>query len=246
MLRIALHGYGAMGRAIEALAEGQGCRIVARCDVDAPLSALANDVADVVIDFSVASAVPAAVQAAATLGIPIVVGTTGWYERLDDVRAVASGAGIGMVYGTNFSIGVHMFFRLVDVAATMLNTQIDYDVMVHEWHHKHKRDSPSGTALSIAERLLAGIDRKYTIATEAIHGLPDPSALHVSSTRGGEVAGRHQVTIDGLYDRIDLIHDARNRNGFAAGALQAARWIVGRADVVDVANVAPYILGLRQ
>lgn len=245
MLRIALHGYGAMGRAIDSLAEGHNCVVVARCDVDTPLSSVERGTADVVIDFSVAAAVPTAVNDVAALGIPIVVGTTGWYDRLDDVRAIATNAGIGMVYGTNFSIGVHMFLRLVEVAATMVNAQPSYDVMVHEWHHHRKRDSPSGTALTIAERLLAGIERKHAVATEPWHQLPNPSMLHVTSTRGGEIPGRHQVTIDGPYDRIDIIHDARSRDGFASGALQAAQWIVGRSDVVDIADVATHILGLR-
>lgn len=234
-----------MGRAIEALAEGQGCQIVARCDVDSPLSALPQGVADVVVDFSVANAVPAAVQASANLGIPIVVGTTGWYNSLDHVQSIATKAGIGMVYGTNFSLGVHMFFQLVEAAAIMVNSQPGYDVMVHEWHHAQKRDSPSGTALSVAERLLNHIQRKNTIESETYHTLPNPTALHVTSTRGGNIAGRHQVTIDGPFDRIDIIHDARSRDGFASGALQAAKWIAGRSDVVDIATVANQILGLR-
>jgi 4-hydroxy-tetrahydrodipicolinate reductase len=245
MFRIALHGYGAMGQAIEHLAIGHGCTIVACCHEHNPISTLPLGTADAIVDFSVADAVPTAVQAAATLGIPIVVGTTGWYNRLDEMRAIASTAGVGMVYGTNFSIGVHMFFRLVEAAATMVNTQADYDVMLHEWHHANKRDSPSGTALTAAGRLLAHIERKRFMKTEPYNTTPDASTLHVTSTRGGHIAGRHQLTIDGPFDRIDIIHDARSRDGFASGALQAARWIVGRTDVVDVSDVAADILGLH-
>lgn len=237
MTRIAIIGYGAMGHMIERLAPHSGVDVAAIFDIDQPFTAMAAQGIDVAIDFTLPLVVPDTVRTACEANVNLVIGTTGWYDGLDAVRAMASEAGIGVVYGTNFSVGVQMFFRLVRLAAELADRHPDYDAMLHEWHHRRKKDSPSGTALTAAEQVLQGMPRKRRIATETAHDRIDPEALHVTSTRGGEIVGKHVLTLDSAVDRLEIVHDAKNREGFALGALQAARWLHGRTGVHDFADI---------
>lgn len=237
MTRIAIVGYGAMGRTVERLAPQSGVYVGAICDVDNPFSAMTAATVDVAIDFTLPHVVPDVVRVACDSGTNLVIGTTGWYDKLDDVRRMAAEAGIGIVYGTNFSVGVQMFFRLLRLAAQLADTRPEYDAMLHEWHHARKNDSPSGTALTAASIVMQELARKTSINSETVHDRIDPSALHVTSTRGGEVVGKHVLTLDSVFDRIEVIHDAKNRDGFALGALQAARWLHGKTGVHDFADI---------
>ncbi|MBU3740903.1 MAG: 4-hydroxy-tetrahydrodipicolinate reductase [Candidatus Kapabacteria bacterium] len=237
MTRIAIVGYGAMGRAVERLAPQADANVVAICDIDDPFTPLVAAHADVAVDFTLPHVVPDVVRVACDSGTNLVIGTTGWYDRFDEVASMAAKAGIGLVYGTNFSIGVQMFFRLVRLAAQLAERQPEYDVMLHEWHHKRKKDAPSGTALTAADLVLGQLSRKTRIESETSHDRIDADALHVTSTRGGEIVGKHVLTMDSAVDRIEVTHDAKNRDGFAWGALQAARWINGRTGVYDFADI---------
>jgi 4-hydroxy-tetrahydrodipicolinate reductase len=237
MIRLALIGYGAMGRELATLAASHDCTVTATYDVDTPLPDLTTFDWDVAIDFSSADAVLANASVVAGAGKGLVVGTTGWNDQLPQLRAVIQSAGTGCVYGSNFSVGVQTFFRLVRAAGVLINDLAEYDVMVHEWHHQRKKDSPSGTALTLADILLDVVERKGRMKTETQHQRIDPEALHVTSTRGGEIPGRHLVTIDGPHDRIELVHDARSRAGFASGALRAAHWIKGRTGIYEFTDI---------
>jgi len=228
MTKIALIGYGAMGKEIHGLAEVHGCTVVQIFDADNPLSNADFASWDVAVDFSSADAIAANVELLCSMKKNMVIGTTGWNSQQERIHNTISKAGVGCVVGSNFSVGMQIFLRLTRTAAALLNSTPDYDIMVHEWHHKRKADSPSGTALTIANIVIGELDRKKHVATETMHQPADPEVLHVTSTRGGEIPGRHTVTIDGPFDRIDLIHDARNRSGFASGALRAAQWIHGK------------------
>lgn len=236
-MNIALIGYGAMGRELDALATSEHCVVTQWYDVDTPLTAADIGDWDVAIDFSHADAVVDNVKVVAGAGKHLVIGTTGWYDQLPQVQQLVHDANIGCVAGTNFSIGVQMFFRLARAAGMLVNTSHEYDVAVHEWHHTRKADSPSGTALTIAEILVDEIHRKERIETETVHARPDITALHVTSTRVGNVTGKHVITIDGVDDRIELTHDARTRSGFARGALRAARWISNQHGYFDFSDV---------
>jgi len=143
----------------------------------------------------------------------------------------------GLLYSPNFSIGVNMAFRLVAAAAEMMNSATAYDAWIHEWHHRQKADSPSGTALKLAEILLAKIDRKKRIETARVDGKIDPSALHVSSTRVGAVPGTHIVGFESDADSIEIKHVAKTRRGFALGAIRAAQWLKGRKGVYTMDDV---------
>lgn len=237
MTRIAIIGHGAMGREVERLAEPLGMSVSVICDVDLPLRDLPAADFDVAIDFSWPDAVIDNVRSAARLQRPIVIGTTGWYDHMDQVRSIVAGAGIGCVWGSNFNIGTHLFLRIVRNAAEQINAHAGFDVAVHEWHHQRKKDSPSGTAVTTAQAILSSLHRKTRLETETSHGVIDPDALHVTSSRVGEVIGRHQVTIDSAFETIEIIHTAKNRQGFAQGALLAASWLQHRTGMFDVSEI---------
>jgi 4-hydroxy-tetrahydrodipicolinate reductase len=240
MTRIVILGYGAMGREIESLAERTGCIVAAIVDVDRPLDPKTQF--DVAIDFTEPSVVIDNVRTITGMGRSMVIGTTGWYDDLQVVREVAQQQNVGIVHGTNFSVGVQIFFRLVRAAGTMINDIESYDAAVHEWHHTRKKDSPSGTALTTATILLEEMQRKKRIETETQHERIGADALHVTSTRTGDVVGRHVVTLDSAEDTIEIQHTAKDRRGFAHGALLAARWIHGRTGVHDFSDVFSEII----
>lgn len=249
-MRIALLGDGRMGAEVATAAEAAGHRIAARLGrgaltgADADVAALLAD-ADVAVDFSVAEQVPRSVRAAAAAGIGLVIGTTGW--RADDVDFSALlDAGRGVVHGSNFSLGVHLFLRLAREAARMSVALGDYDVHVEEIHHRHKRDHPSGTAISIAETLLGARDDRVRWEAGPPDGPPDPKVLYVTSVRTGEVPGSHIIGFEGPHDRFELRHDARSRAGFAQGAVRAAEWIEGRRGVHTFDEVVSDLLDSRR
>ncbi len=241
LLSLALVGYGAMGKELERLAAQAHCRVDAVFDADHPIDVQAAF--DVAIDFSLPGAVLHNVRTLAAMKKNIVLGTTGWSEHATEIRRIVQDAGVGLIYGSNFSVGVQMFFRIVRAAARLANAHEDYDVFMHELHHTRKADSPSGTALTLAHILLDELDRKTDLLGETSHGKIVPGALHVSSTRGGEIPGTHTVYIDSIADTIELTHRARNRSGFALGALRAAHWIHGKTGVYDFSEVFEEIGG---
>ena len=168
---------------------------------------------------------------------PAVVGTTGWYDRLPQVRAWVEQHSATILYAPNFSIGVAVLRRAVASVGPLLDALPDYDAFVHEIHHTNKVDSPSGTARMLGEVLIDQLQRKTHIDAEAQHDRIDPEALHVSSTRAGSVFGEHTVAFDSPYDRIELEHRAKSRHGFAFGALQAAEWLRGRTGLFTLEDV---------
>jgi 4-hydroxy-tetrahydrodipicolinate reductase len=224
-VKVAVVGHGAMGHEVEAalrdaghepLIVGRGSAFPRGCPVG--------------IDFTRADAVPDNVAAAIAQGARYVVGTTGWQERLPEVRRLVESAGGGLVYGANFSVGVQLYFRIVQQAATLLARFPDYDPYVLERHHRRKRDAPSGTARQLASILASSGGRRQR-AAEALNGpLPD-DAFHVAALRAGGIVGDHTVGFDAGGDEILLEHRARSRRGFAVGAVRAAEWIAARSGV---------------
>jgi 4-hydroxy-tetrahydrodipicolinate reductase len=184
--------------------------------------------ADVAIEFSLASAVKANAALYAGAGLSAVVGTTGWKDDEAAVRAVVEASGIGFLRTSNFSIGAHIFLALVEEAARLVSTIDDYDVLLHEIHHNRKKDSPSGTALTAASRVLKNLPRKKRIVSERLDRQIEADELHVSSSRVGAVPGVHTLLLDSVFDSIEIVHTARSRGGFALGAVLAAEWISAR------------------
>lgn len=251
-LAVAIVGYGRMGHEVAAAAGARGHRVVATID---PLAADADfravDAAalrscDVAIEFALPAGVEANVARYAESGVAAVVGTTGWDDRRERVLAPAAEAKIPLVYGSNFSVGANLFFRIVDEAARLADAVEDYDVFLTEAHHSAKKDSPSGTALSLAEIVLSRIARKTAIVDETVRRAIAPHELHVGSVRGGAVPGTHTVTFDSNADSVELTHRARSRAGFALGAVLAAEWVVGRPGVWRVDQFFEALFGAGQ
>ena len=233
-MKLALVGYGKMGRAVEAVAMERGHDVVARIDPTLDTSDIGVDTlggAEVAIEFSVPGGAVDNIAALAAAGVDAVVGTTGWHDRLSEAVAAVNEAGTGMVHATNFSLGVNLFFRLARMAAKMADALSEYDVHVREAHHRHKVDHPSGTAITIADILIEELARKESWSATLPNGAPDPQVLYVTSERIGETAGTHVIGLEGPDDRIELRHEARTRAGFARGAIASAEWIRGKAGV---------------
>jgi 4-hydroxy-tetrahydrodipicolinate reductase len=182
---------------------------------------------DVAIDFSVAAAVPKNVEVCARAGLPLVEGTTGWHARLDEVKRIVGEADAALVYGANFSAGVQVFYRIAARAAELFRALDAYDAFIEEAHHKRKRDAPSGTAIQLREIVGEKLGREVPVA----------------STRAGYIPGTHRVGFDSAADQLTLTHTARSREGFALGALLAARWIVGRKGVYEFSEIFDEIIG---
>jgi 4-hydroxy-tetrahydrodipicolinate reductase len=234
-MRIALFGYGKMGHEIDSVAREQGETIAQVFDEFRLVQADALGDVDVCIDFSTPDAVVGNIRAAIQAKKDIVVGTTGWNQHLPEFRDTVKD--IGLLYSSNFSLGMNYFFRMVKRAAELMNHAENYDPSIHEIHHRQKMDSPSGTALTLARILIDGIDRKTEILTGPPAGAIKPGMLHVSSTRVGTVAGTHTVSFDSSEDLIELTHVAKTRRGFAMGALAATRWLHGRKGIYTMDDV---------
>jgi 4-hydroxy-tetrahydrodipicolinate reductase len=247
MVKIALIGYGKMGRMIKQLAEEKGHQIVAIIDPNCEntIKNITKETlkdADVCIEFTHPDCVIENITRIAELGKNIVIGTTGWYDKMDEVKSIIEKNNIGAIWSGNFSIGVNAFFRIVEQAAKVFNKLEDYDSLVHEIHHKNKADSPSGTASMIGDIMINNLDRKDTIITEKLDRKPEPNELHVSSSRIGNIPGTHTVTFDSQADTIELKHTARTREGFASGAILAAEFIKNKKGLLSIDDLMKNII----
>ena len=217
-MNVLIVGYGKMGRLIDTLAAEQGIEVAGRVDEG-------RDewrAADVAIDFTTAAALLRNFPRYLQLQMPVVIGTTGWNEHAASLRAQAGQAGLGVVASANFSIGVNVFQLVVNEAARLMRSQPQYGAWIHEAHHSAKRDAPSGTAYMLRDSMVAaGFDRP----------------IDMSATRAGTIPGIHTIGFDAASDTIELTHTARDRRGFAGGALVAAKWIRGRQGWFTMADV---------
>lgn len=230
-MKIALIGYGAMGQLVGKLANDQGHQVTLTLDID-DATRTVEDLAgslracDVAVDFSVADMVSKNVEACARAGVPLVLGTTGWQSRVADVQRIVTERDGALIYGANFSVGVQVFYRIAARAAELFRGLESYDAFIEEAHHKRKRDAPSGTAVQLRDIVASDLGREAP----------------VTSTRAGYIPGTHRLGFDSAADQITLTHTARSREGFAAGALLAARWIVGRKGMYEFAEVFDEII----
>jgi 4-hydroxy-tetrahydrodipicolinate reductase len=226
-LNLALLGYGKMGKALAQFAPQRGFKVQLVLDIDVNRGAQgitreSFQGIDVAVDFTTPEAVVENIRRVAALGVNLVVGTTGWHERLGEVRKVIEDSGVGMVYAANFSIGVNLFYRLARAAGEAFSAFPMYDPYITETHHKFKIDAPSGTALEIRRQMQPAFpDREIT----------------VWSARAGYIPGTHELGFDSEADTVTLRHTARSRQGFAEGALYAARWVAGKKGFFSFAEV---------
>jgi 4-hydroxy-tetrahydrodipicolinate reductase len=226
-VNIALIGYGKMGKLVEQLAPAQGGAVRLKLDEFnnthyEGITAENFRGIDVAIDFSIPGAAVENIERISALGVNIVVGTTGWFEHLDKVRSIIEKNGTGLVWSPNFSIGVNAFFRLVSEAARLMANEPAYEAWAYEIHHSAKKDAPSGTLWKLVEQMKKA---RYT------------AKIDTSSSRAGAHPGTHEIGFESAADTITLRHVARSREGFAQGALRAAKWLVGKKGFYEFGDI---------
>jgi 4-hydroxy-tetrahydrodipicolinate reductase len=238
-MNIALIGYGKMGRALEEAALARGHRVAAvveprggetRSRSGAPVF---GDIpgadfcgAELALEFTRPDQAAGNIRALAGRGIPVVSGSTGWYAELPPVKAAVEAAGSSLLWAANFSLGVNLFYRIAAYAARLADPFPEYDAGGWEAHHNRKADSPSGTAKTLAERVLANMSRKKKAVWEALDRPPAPEEFHYPSLRLGSLPGVHTLIFDSPADTIEITHTLRSREGLASGALRAAEWLL--------------------
>ena len=227
MMKIALLGYGRMGQAIEKIAIERGHKIVAKIDKDNPNESYKADVA---INFSVPMAAYENISGAINKKIPVVCGTTGWLDRLNEVETLCQQKECAFLYASNYSLGVNLFFELNSKLADIMQKQPLYTPSIEEIHHTHKLDKPSGTAITLAQGIPSE-GNAWHLAEDNGQGVP------ITSDRKNEVPGTHTVTYRSEIDEISITHTAHNRTGFALGAVLAAEWIKDKKGIFSMRDV---------
>jgi 4-hydroxy-tetrahydrodipicolinate reductase len=234
-MKIALLGYGKMGKVIERIALERGHEIVLRKDKNISFESLS--LADVAIDFSIPSSAVENISTCFHLGIPVISGTTGWLNRYQEMVDLCKAKNGSFIYGSNFSLGVNVFFELNAYLAQMMANLKQYSVSMEEIHHIQKLDAPSGTAITLAEDIIKHINyNNWTLET------PISNEIHIEAKRIETVPGTHSVFYDSEVDQIEIKHTAHSREGFAFGAVIAAEWLVDKKGVFTMKDV----LGLDQ
>ncbi|SEK31830.1 4-hydroxy-tetrahydrodipicolinate reductase [Parapedobacter koreensis] len=242
-MNIALLGYGKMGQLIEKFALQRGHQIHLIVDESNRESIDATDLAgaDMTIDFSRPEAAVANIDLCFEANVPLVVGTTGWYNQLEAVKKRCIAGNKTLLYGSNFSIGVNVFFYINELLATAMNPYQQYDVQVEEIHHTQKLDAPSGTAITIAEGIIEHTDSKTewinNLIGEGEESIPKPHQLLIESHRIEDVPGTHTVLYSSEVDQIEFKHTAHSRAGFALGAVIAAEWLEGKTGFYQVTEM---------
>lgn len=233
-MNIAIIGYGKMGHIIEKIALDKGINVTTKIDPvadDATHKEISEESlqdVDVCIEFTAPDVVVENIKKIAALKKNIVVGTTAWYDRIEEVKKAVEENDIGLIYSPNFSIGVNVFFRLAKYISNIMNNLNDYEVKMTEAHHIHKKDAPSGTAKKIAEIIKENIDRVEDI--------------DIKSIREGEIPGTHTVNFESNADIIKLEHEAKGREGFALGAIMAAEWINDKKGFYSIEDMMKEII----
>ncbi len=247
MIKLAIIGYGQMGKLIEQLAPKYNFEVISIID---PL--LGNEIsgetlsgAEVCVDFTTPDTAFTNIQKICELGKNMVVGTTGWLDKLEAVQQLVQQNKIGMVYGSNFSLGMNLFFQMVNSATKLMNKIENYDVFGLEFHHKKKKDSPSGTAKILSDIVLKNTDNKTSAQFEKLDRKIEKNEFHFGSVRAGNIPGTHLIGFDSAADTIELKHTARNREGLALGALKAAEWIAQRNGLYNFSEHFSEIIGVE-
>lgn len=236
-MHIALLGYGKMGKVIEKIALERGHTIAAKVTSRHPIEQAELERATVAIEFSRPEMAVKHITHCIERRLPVVVGTTGWYAALESVEEHCRSREGALLYATNFSLGVHLFFEMNRKLAQLMASHPDYRAAIVETHHTEKKDAPSGTAISTGEDIV-GANHRYTQWIAVEEGQPTaPDALPITAVRSPDVPGTHQVSYTSTVDTIDLVHTAHNRNGFGQGSVVAAEWLVGKQGVFTMNDV---------
>lgn len=236
-MKIALIGYGKMGKAIETIALEQHHEVVLKIDVDnaADFTAEKMALADVAIEFTGPHSAVENILKCLSFGIPVVSGSTGWLDQWEKVANYCSEHNGTLIYSSNYSIGVNLFFEVNKYLARLMEQYPSYDVFLKEIHHTQKKDAPSGTAISLAEQVLQGLSRKTNWTNDAV--TPNSNLLAIESERIDPAPGTHHVKYTSAIDDIEIIHTAHNRTGFAGGAVKAAQFAIGKKGIYTMKEV---------
>ncbi|UOK43870.1 MULTISPECIES: 4-hydroxy-tetrahydrodipicolinate reductase [Flavobacterium] len=229
-MKIALLGYGKMGKVIERIALERGHEVVLRKDHGDTYDGLEN--ADVAIDFSVPTAAVSNISQCFATNVPVVSGTTGWLEQYDEMVALCKEKNGAFIYGSNFSLGVNIFFELNNYLAKMMANLEEYKVSMEEIHHTQKLDAPSGTAITLAEGIIENSDYSSWTLEQ-----PGADQIHIEAKRIENIPGTHSIFYDSVVDQIEIKHTAHSREGFALGAVVAAEWIQDKKGVFTMKDV---------
>lgn len=232
-MKIALVGYGNMGQEIARIVKESGVHEISSISFEDGKTFDEKGIknADVVIDFTSPEIVLENVNKTAELGKNMVIGTTGWYDNLEEVASLAKTHQVGIIYGQNFSVGANIYFKIIEFASRLFNKFGGYDVYGLEVHHTGKKDSPSGTARKISQIIMANFKSKKVLQADKLDRQIKKDELHFASIRGGRNNGFHEVVFDSPADEVKLTHQAHNRSGFAQGAILAAEFIVGKKGI---------------
>lgn len=235
-MKIALIGYGKMGKTIEQIALGRGHQIVSIVDINSPEEFKSDNFksADVAIEFTTPATAFDNYMKSFAAGVPVVSGTTGWLDRIAEIKDKCANEGKTFFYASNFSIGVNVFFALNKYLAKIMNNFLDYDIRMTETHHIHKLDAPSGTAITLAEGIIENVERKdhWTLETAE-----KPADLPIHAIREGEVPGIHEITYESDVDYISIKHEAKSRVGLALGAVVAAEFTAGKKGFLGMDDI---------
>lgn len=235
-MKIALLGYGKMGKEIEKIALERNHHVLLVIDVNNAQDLNDENLkkVDVAIDFSTPASAYKNINQCFQSGVPVVCGTTGWLDRYDEIVTRCKNESQTFFYSSNFSLGVNIFFALNRYLARIMNNYSDYDIAVKEIHHIHKLDAPSGTALTLAKDIIATIDRKKNWE---LNQASDKSVINIQAVREGEVPGTHIITYDSAVDSIEISHTAKSRKGLALGAVLAAEFIQGKKGCYSMQDI---------
>ncbi|MES2681832.1 MAG: 4-hydroxy-tetrahydrodipicolinate reductase [Bacteroidota bacterium] len=234
-MNIALFGYGKMGREIEKIALERNHNIVLKIDQDNRHSVTPEDLkkAHVAIEFSTPDTVIDNINLCLNNSLPLVVGTTGWHDKMDEIKKLTAEKNGSLFHASNFSLGVNLFFKVNQYLATLMNKYNDYDVSMEEIHHIHKLDKPSGTAISLANQLIEKIERKNNWSITEKNG----TTVFIEDKREGEVPGTHIIKYHSAVDDIEIMHKAHNRKGFALGAVIAAEFLKDKKGIYTMNDI---------
>lgn len=230
-MKIALLGYGKMGKVIEKIALERGHHVVLKIDKDDTNFDLS--VADVAIDFSVPTAAVGNISAALNQNVPVISGTTGWLDKFEHIKSLCEKTNGAFIYASNFSLGVNLFFELNKVLAKLITPFKEYNVQIEEIHHTQKQDAPSGTAITLAE----GIAKESNYEGWTLSPKTEPQKIKIEAKRIENVPGTHTINYTSEVDTLEITHTAHNRNGFALGAVVAAEWIIGKKGIFTMKDV---------
>lgn len=248
-MKITLVGYGRMGQLIHNYIRSTKIEVVSTIDPEVEssdyksLSPEAVEDADVAIDYTTPDSVMNNINFYLDNELNSVIGTTGWYDHIEEVKNKFKNSQAGLIWAANFSIGVNLFFRIIDKSSKIMSDFKEYDVMGFEKHHNRKKDSPSGTMKMIGNIILKNIPRKKKLITDKLDRRINSDEIHLASMRGGEIPGTHSVEFDSEMDTIEIKHTARNRKGFITGTLKAAEWIKEKTGFYSINDMMDEIMG---